>query len=113
SVSSIYDLVREAIGGSGNLSGTASAHVTEEFLDYDAVYSRRSEWRLHLPFDHPTEPARCMVSGTGLTHLRSAQGREAMPVAARAGAIAAATSVNTDMAVEQMTDSMKMFRWVL
>ena len=46
--------------------------------------------------DHPDEPARCLVSGTGLTHLGSA--REP-PVDAR-----------FDRS-EDLTDSMKMFRW--
>ena len=45
------------------------------------------------PLDHPDEPARCLVSGTGLTHLGSAKNRQAMH-----GATA------------QMTDSMRMFQ---
>ncbi|MBS1854203.1 MAG: GguC protein [Acidobacteria bacterium] len=45
--------------------------------DYDAVYAGESEWRLLPPVDHP-EPARCLVSGTGLTHLASAANRDAM-----------------------------------
>ena len=31
--------------------------------------------RALLPIDHPEEPARCLVSGTGLTHLGSARDR--------------------------------------
>ena len=37
-----------------------------------------SDWRLLPPIDHPDEAARCLVSGTGLTHLGSAQNRQAM-----------------------------------
>ena len=47
-------------------------------LPYDAVYEGRSAWRLLPPFDHPAEPARCLVSGTGLTHKASADNRAAM-----------------------------------
>jgi hypothetical protein len=46
-------------------------------IDYEAVYAGESEWRLLPPVDHP-EPARCLVSGTGLTHLASAASRDAM-----------------------------------
>jgi hypothetical protein len=112
-VDSIYELATAAIARGADLSGTAKTHATSEFLEYDAVYDGRSEWRLHLPFDYPKEPARCMVSGTGLTHLGSAQGRNAMHVAAKMGAPTAAVSEQTGVAVEQMTDSMKMFRWGL
>jgi hypothetical protein len=95
----VYELARAASSRGSDLSGVAKSRAASEFLDYGEVHTGRSEWRLHLPFDHPEESARCMVSGTGLTHLGSAQGRNAMHVAAKAG--------------EQMTDSMKMFRWGL
>ena len=45
--------------------------------------------------DHPDEPSRCLISGTGLTHLGSARGRQSMHATA----------------AEDLTDSMKMFRW--
>jgi hypothetical protein len=45
--------------------------------------------------DHPTEPSRCLVSGTGLTHLGSAKNRQAMHSASEA----------------EMNDSMKIFKW--
>ncbi len=67
----------------------------ESELDYDQVYSGKSEWKLLPPIDHPDEPARCLVSGTGLTHLGSAKNRQAMH------------GVN----VAELNDSMKMFRW--
>lgn len=65
-----------------------------EFLDYDPIYAGESEWRILPAIDHPDEPARCMVSGTGLTHIRSAANRQAMHAA---GA--------------DETDSMRMYRW--
>src|SRR5208282_4083346 len=57
--------------------------------------SGNSEWRLLPPIDHPEELARCFLSGTGLTHLGSARNRQSMH----------ATTT------EDLTDSMKMFRW--
>jgi hypothetical protein len=67
--------------------------VGGERFDYDAVYEGRSPWRLLVPIDH-AEPARCLVSGTGLTHLGSAESRNAMH----------------GKTEEQLTDSMRMFR---
>ena len=48
------------------------------------------------PLDHP-DPAHCLVTGTGLTHLGSAQARDAMHQAMQ-------------QAEDQLSDSMKMFR---
>jgi len=50
---------------------------TNETIPYTPVYQGRSDWSLLPPIDHP-EPSRCMVSGTGLTHIRSAANRDAM-----------------------------------
>ena len=63
-------------------------------MDYEAVYRGDSPWRLLPPIDHPAEPTRCLVSGTGLTHLGSARDRQAMHTTAQ----------------EELTDSMRMFR---
>lgn len=52
-----------------------------------------AEVTLLVPIDHP-DPAHVLVSGTGLTHLGSAEGRDKMHKAAAAG---------------QLTDSMRMF----
>ena len=112
-VRSIYELARAASSPGSDLSAVAKSRATNESLSYDEVHGGRSEWRLHLPFNHPEESARCMVSGTGLTHLGSAQGRDAMHVAAKAGMRTDAVSESTPLGVEQMTDSMKMFRWGL
>ena len=93
--SSVYELANFAIGVRTKLSDAAKQRSTPEVLDYDRVYAGDSEWQLLTPIDHPDEPARCLVSGTGLTHLGSARDRQAMH---------AATG-------EELTDSMKMFRW--
>src|SRR5580704_8534097 len=92
---SIYELALSAIKGKVALSDLVQKRLTVERLDYDFVYSRQSEWRLLPPIDHPDEPSRCMVSGTGLTHLGSARDRQSMH------------AVDSN----QMTDSMKMFHW--
>ena len=99
-VSSVYELAMDAIARGEKLSSAAQRRVTDESLDYDAVYSGQSEWHILPAVDHPAEPARCVVSGTGLTHLGSARDRQAMHE----------NLAEADKS-EQLTDSMKMFRW--
>ena len=45
-----------------------------------AIYAAAATtlWRLLPPIDCPDEPARCVISGTGLTHVGSARDRNAM-----------------------------------
>jgi hypothetical protein len=92
---SIYALSQAAIVNGGKLTSLASDHLTDESLDYDQVYEGRAQWKLLPPIDHPQEIARCLVSGTGLTHLGSARDRASMHMAKE----------------QELTDSMKMFRW--
>ncbi len=92
---SMYALVQAAIQNGGKLTSTAADSLTGESLDYDSIYEGRSEWTLLPPIDHPQEIARCLVSGTGLTHLGSARDRASMHMAKE----------------QELTDSMKMFRW--
>jgi hypothetical protein len=92
---SIYELAHIAIAARMKLSEVARQRARLEAIDYDAIYNGRSEWRLLPAIDHPEEPSRCLISGTGLTHLGSARGRQSMHAAAN----------------EDLTDSMKMFRW--
>jgi hypothetical protein len=91
---SIYELARWAIRGGRPLVDEADAARSGETFDYDAVYAGQSDWRLAPAFDHPDEPARCLVTGTGLTHRASAENRERMHQAAAQG---------------QATDSMRMY----
>jgi hypothetical protein len=93
--STVYELAQLAIGGHTKLSDLAQKNLTSERLEYDVVYSGRSEWRMLPPIDHPHEPSRCMISGTGLTHLGSARDRQSMHA----------------LKDNEMTDSMKMFHW--
>ncbi len=92
--SSIYELASSAISGNMKLSDLAREGATGDVLEYDPLYRGQSEWRILPAIDHPTEPARCMVSGTGLTHLGSARNRQSM-------------HASTD---EKLTDSMRMFQ---
>jgi hypothetical protein len=55
----------------------AKSCVSGETLEYEPIYRLESAWRLLPPFTHP-EPARCLVTGTGLTHKASADNRQAM-----------------------------------
>jgi len=93
--SSIYELALVAIGAGTKLSDLARQRAGDETIDYDGIYEGHSDWRLLPAIDHPDEPAQCLISGTGLTHLGSARGRQSMHAAAD----------------EDLTDSMKMFRW--
>jgi hypothetical protein len=94
-VESIYELAMSAVASHTPLLQLIRESAIAERLVYDEVYGGQSEWRLLPPIDHPTEPTRCLVSGTGLTHLGSAKNRQAMHSASEA----------------EMNDSMKMFRW--
>jgi hypothetical protein len=98
-ISSIFTVVGAAIAKDIDLSRAARQNATDEQLDYDAIYNGDSDWKILPAIDHP-EPARCLVSGTGLTHLGSARDRQAMH----------APSAEE---FESLTDSMKMFRWGL
>ena len=89
----VLALAEEAIAGGVSLTALVEQRATPEMLDYDAIYAGSSPWRLLVPIDHP-EPARCLVSGTGLTHLGSAENRAKMH----------------EKSESDLTDSMRMFR---
>jgi hypothetical protein len=91
---SVYELAEEALAADRTLTALVAERATDEGMDYAAVYAGVSPWRLLPPIDHPAEPTRCLVSGTGLTHMGSARDRQAM---------------HTN-APEEVTDSMRMFR---
>jgi len=93
-VASVYDLAQAALVAGKTLTALVAERATGEGVDYEAVYRGESPWRLLPPIDHPAEPTRCLVSGTGLTHLGSAESRQAMHTTAP----------------EELTDSMRMFR---
>ena len=87
----LYDLAQAAIGANATLAETAQAHELGEDID---ILAALAEGRVLAPIDHP-DTAHLLLTGTGLTHLGSAEGRDKMHKAAQAG--------------EQLTDSMRMF----
>jgi len=92
---SVYALAMEAAARGTSLVEAVTARIREAGaapVDLEAAYR---EGRLLVPLDHP-DPARTFVTGTGLTHLGSAEGRDKM---------------HKDMAdPAKQTDSMRMFR---
>lgn len=91
---SVYELAEQALAADRTLTALVAERATGDDMDYAAVYAGVSPWRLLPPIDHPAEPTRCLVSGTGLTHMGSARDRQAMHTTAP----------------EEVTDSMRMFR---
>jgi hypothetical protein len=95
---SIYRLAQAASAEGGSFEKTISKSIGGESLDYGAVHRGDSDWKLLPAFDHPDEPARCLVTGTGLTHKASAENRQAMHAAQKPAVL---------------TDSMRMYQWGL
>ena len=93
-VESVYALARQAVREQQSLTELIESRTSDERVDYDAIYTGASDWTLLAPVDHPAEPARCLVSGTGLTHLGSALNRGSMHSRSEA----------------DLTDSIRMFR---
>ncbi len=93
--SSVYDLAVAALERKTSLENLIAKNLSSDVLDYDPVYSGKGGWKILPAFDHPAEPNRCLVTGTGLTHKKSADNRQAMHLSAKA----------------EMTDSMKMYYW--
>jgi hypothetical protein len=91
---SVYELADYAWRKAVRLVTAAEDALSQETLKYDEIYEGHSDWRLLPSFDHPHDPAHCTVSGTGLTHKKSAENRAAMHKGASA----------------EVTDSMRMYR---
>lgn len=92
---SVYEMA-QACSREGPAATQIARRLSSQTLDYDEVYGAASDWRILPSADHPIEPARCLVSGTGLTHTASAHTRQAM-----------------HGKEEELTDSMRMYRWGL
>ncbi|MGK6356769.1 AraD1 family protein [Sphingomonas sp. DT-207] len=88
-VDTSYALALAAIREGVTLAEAASSRASDP-VDLAAA---EAEGRLLAPIDHP-DPAHCHMTGTGLTHLGSAEGRDKMHKAAAGGTL---------------TDSMRMF----
>lgn len=90
-VETTYALAKAASLEGRTLTEKVLALGLGEVVDVEIL---TSAGRLLAPIDHP-EPARLYITGTGLTHLGSAEGRDAMHRAAKES--------------EAPTDSMRMF----
>ena len=91
---STRELALQAIAAGRDLASEVQAAGLGERHDYLALLA---EGRVLPPLDHP-DPAHCLVTGTGLTHLGSAATRDKMHQQQAEGAV---------------TDSMRMFQWGL
>jgi hypothetical protein len=92
-VRTTYELALQAAREARSLAALAAAAGAGELLDLAELLTRD---RVLAPLDHP-DPAHCLVTGTGLTHLGSAQARDSMHQAMQ-------------QADDQLSDSMKMFK---
>jgi hypothetical protein len=93
----VHGLALDAIAAGRGLADLAAERASGESVAYGEVAEAR---RLLSPLDHP-DPAHCYVTGTGLTHLGSADARDRMHKKA------------AEEGEESLTDSMKMFKWGL
>jgi hypothetical protein len=85
---SVYALALAAVDSNLPLHELIAGNLSNESVAY-------TDELMFLPaFDHPAERARCLVSGTGLTHRKSAQTRNSMHTGA-----------------QSVTDSMRMYEW--
>ena len=73
-VASSYELASRAIAEKLSLEAMTAKLGLGESIDVRAALA---EGRVLAPLDHP-DPAHLVVTGTGLTHLGSAEGRDAM-----------------------------------
>ncbi|MCP1367726.1 GguC family protein, partial [Halomonas sp. BBD48] len=89
----VYGLAKRAIAEKRSLTELVESELTDTRLDYAELIEQQ---RLRAPLTHP-DPAHCLISGTGLTHLGSADTRSAMHAKAQA-------------AESELTDSMRMFK---
>lgn len=87
----VRDLALAAQRAGQALTAVVEARLSNETVSYEAVVADN---RLLPPLDHP-DPAHCILSGTGLDHLGSAQARDSMHTKLNSG---------------ELTDSMKMFK---
>ncbi len=92
-VGSVYQLAGRAMESGQGLLDLAAGAAAD---GHEELAGLLAEGRLLAPLDHP-DPAHCLITGTGLTHIGSAQARNSMHQVQAA-----------DEA--KLSDSMKMFR---
>ena len=96
-VAGTRELAARAIAAGATLEQQAASHAGRTVARLSGATAGRG--RVRSPLHHP-DPAHCLVSGTGLTHLGSAAARDAMHQKLRQQAEQGA-----------LTDSMRMFQW--
>jgi hypothetical protein len=90
---STYALAWDAITDGRSLTDLVAERMGPKRVDLDDL---ERAGRLLPPLDHPDDPAHMLVTGTGLSHLGSAEGRDKM---------------HRDLAeAATLTDSMRMFK---
>jgi hypothetical protein len=89
---SMYQLARQALAERKKLEQVAAAEPVDAAV---ALADLQHEGFILPPLTHP-DPAHCLVTGTGLTHLGSAAARDSMHAKLASNA--------------ELTDSMKMFK---
>ena len=94
SFESTYALAQAAVAAAEPLDAYALGRTAPATLAYATLLNER---RVLPPLTHP-DAARCLVSGTGLTHYGSASARDAM-------------HRKLAVAEDSMSDSMQMFKW--
>ncbi len=82
-VENTYRLAMLALEDGASLSEAAAERLSDEEVDLAAA---ESQVRLLPPIDHP-DPAHLYLTGTGLTHLGSADSRDEMHKAAAGGTV--------------------------
>lgn len=92
-VSRMTELATLAIKSGKSLKAQATVLSSTMMEDYAAALKER---RVLSPLDHE-DPAHCLITGTGLTHLGSASARDAMHAKLEGGK-------------DELTDSLKMFK---
>jgi len=92
----LYGLAQAALAAGASLAEAAQALPFGPEMDIGLALA---EGRVLAPIDH-ADPAHLILTGTGLTHLGSAEGRDKMHKAAQAGAAGDSAP---------LTDSMRMF----
>jgi hypothetical protein len=90
----VYHLALEALRMQRKLAEVVATRASGRIDDYERVIDEK---RLLPPLDHP-DPAHWLVTGTGLSHLGSAAARDSM-------------HAKLQQSEENLTDSMKMFKW--
>jgi hypothetical protein len=93
SVSTTLQLAHKALASGKNMGSLAKSLASAKGVSLAALLKQR---RVLSPVDHP-DPAHCIVTGTGLTHLGSASARDSM-------------HKKLDTQEAALTDSLKMFK---